>query len=241
MINLRFQPISSSDKEVKLSAIFKADNFVYTTFDENDNLLSYHDAVNFDQFSFIQERYPLLKTVKVAVKTPFFGHFGDINRIPFDQNKMLIDKLTGSEIWCAYESPFTLEEMEVKHFSTLVHHHFYRSNQDVFFIHFDPDQMHFYVQKEGQIVLYNSYPFEKVDDLLYYHSFIAQSLDVDTQNIPLHFSGHIEFNSIAFSKLSPFHNVIKFIEASKDTSIVSTRSDLNLHHFFDHIANIKCV
>lgn len=237
MINLKFDSDIAGVKDIKLSAIFEADNFVYTTFDQDNTMLSYNGGKSYKSFdSLIDNLQP--STIKVAVKSKMFGHFGDQERIPIEGQKY-IDKMTGKDIWCAYESPFTPKDVSVKHFSTVLNHEFFLNNDDVFLIHFDEDHLHFYVQSKGDMILYNCYQMKVEADLLYYHSLISQSLQIDVENTTLVLTGIIEEKSKAYTQLSPFHNKIQF-GSGLNFKIKTDRQDLKPHHFFDHMINLRC-
>jgi hypothetical protein len=147
--------------------------------------------------------------------------------------------MTGQDIWAAYETPFTPKDQKTRHFSTLLHHHYFLNSREVFHIHFDKNQMHFYLQNNGELILYNIYPFDEVGDVLYYHSFISQCFELDTQNKELTISGMIEFNSKAHQALAPFHNIIKFAKFPIG-DLITDRTDLRPYHFFDHFINMQC-
>ncbi len=237
MVDLEFDSNTLGVNNIKLSAIFEADNFVYSTFDQDNNMLSFNRGLPYTEFdTVINTINPV--TTKVAVKTPFFGHFGDQERIPME-GQFFIDKMTGQNIWCSYESPFTPKGVSIKHFSTLLNHEFYLDHRPIFHIHFDEDLFHIYVQNNGELMLYNCYKMDGEGDLLYYHSLISQALDLNVEFNTLRLSGMIEHYSKAYTQLSPFHNHIEFVN-SPDVNIITTREDLKPYHFYDHIINLKC-
>jgi len=238
MIDIDFTSANTDLKNKKLSAIFSADNFVYTLFDEQDTMVACRSMNDFRSFdSLVEELAP--SSISIVVKTIHFGHFGDVSRIPFQSPAMKIEKLTGQEKWCAYEAPLTPRERNVRHFSTVLNHHYYLRSNKVFQIHFDQERIHFYLQKDGEIVLYNCYPMASYTDLLYYYTFISQSIDVDPNTVPLYLSGLIDRNSKAFIELAALHNDIRFISLDQ-FSIHTTRQDLRKHYYFDHFINILC-
>lgn len=238
MINLEFNSKDIST-DSKLSAIFTADNFIYACFDQDNNIFSYRSGHKSEDLDDIVSKFNP-DNVRIAVKTTHFGHFGDKARIPFDKHKLTLDKLTGVDIWAAYERPFVGEQYETRHFSTLFQYEYYLNNDKIFHIHFDEDQMHFFLQVDGEILLYNHYPFHEVDDLLYYHTFITQSFDLKTEFIPLHLTGLIESDSKVHKAIEPFHKNLVFYNGS-NCKLISSRQDIHPCHFYDHIMNIQCV
>ena len=237
MIDLDFRS-KDINTNSKLSAIFTADNFVYACFDQDHNMLSYSSGHKAEEFNAIANSFDP-SNLKIAIKTTHFGHFGDKSRIPFDKHKLTLDKMTGVDIWAAYERPFVDENFNTRHFSTLLQHEYYLNKDEIFHIHFDKDQIHFYLQNDGEVILYNHFPLNDVDDLIYYHSFITQSFDLDVEIVPLYLSGLVEVNSKIHKALQPFHRNLIFVQGANN-DIKSNREDLHIYHFYDHFMNIQC-
>ena len=234
-------PYEGHDKKLKLSAVFMADNFVYGLFDSNDVLVGAYDLHPYQEFDAVIKKWQP-DVIKVGVKSIFFGHFGDLSRVPPSplESAKSIDKMTGQSIWCVYESPFTPKDLPVRHFSTLINHHYFLRHPKAFHIHFDEDHMHFYLQKHGEMLLYNMYRLDAVGDLMFYFSLLSQSFDVDPQKIPIYLSGMLDTESKLYNKLSSLHTNFEFAEyvVNADQSLPKS---IKAHHHFEHFINISCV
>ena len=240
MIHLDFDcnPIREYNNTI-LSVIFKADNFVFVIFDPDNRILCHHSHNELGSYQAVLDQYqPAL--IKNAVKTNLFGHFASEDSIKSQYSNLNVDKMTGQDIWCAYDVSMLPKSIPTRHFSTLVNHHFFIRNKRLMHIHFDENEMHVYVVKKGEMILYYVFPFDGSGDLLYYHTLVVEGLGINTAETPLILSGLIEEGSKAYQTISSYHADIRFANTPRYT-VNSSISELKPHHFLDHIVNIECV
>ena len=237
MINLDFYPKDISDIS-KLSAVFKADNFVLGLFDSRLNIIGHRSKLNAKDFNEVMSLYPRVP-VSIAVKTLFFGHFQEVPQVQQDDFSKHVDKMTGQDIYCVYEAPFIPDGCICNHFSTTINHHYYLQKGNLVYIHFDKTRFHIYIQSDGLMLLYNSYDYINEDDVLFILKTIEESFPLDYCQFETLVGGYLEPSSKLLSFLQNFIPNLRMV--APRYSVVSANPDLKPYHYIDHIMNVLCV
>ena len=237
MISIKYNETVAPQQNEVLSALIGADSVFYSIFDQDFTLKACNTvyykvfqellvAANFDSFVSLDMSNKFILSDNSSVS-------------PSESFDIVVDKFTGSNIFCKHLQHPLLNLNPEKHFVTAIDHHYYLLEKEVFHIHFDLNFIHIYLKKDGQFKFYNNYEVSTSDDVLYFVSLVCQTNDVEIKsNSSIFLSGMVDEKSEYVKLLSKFYYNIKF--ANPIDPRFKNFANFKSHFFLGHIINLSC-
>lgn len=90
--------------------------------------------------------------------------------------------------------------------------------------------------RQGQLLFYNTFPYQAAQDVLYYIMLLYDRFQLDTAEVPLYLTGAISADSDIYSKLYSYVGTLTFAGLPAHLSLGKKFSDLPPHLFFNLFA-----
>ncbi|WP_246034873.1 DUF3822 family protein [Polaribacter aestuariivivens] len=123
-------------------------------------------------------------------------------------------------------------EFEYKHHNTLLIDKFTQKNnkeQKAMFVNVSKTTLDIVVLEKKQLILSNSFTYHSKEDFLYYVLFVAEQLQLNTNEFPLHLTGEISVESDIYKLIYKYIKNVSFLESN---NTIFNKLDLQKHANF---------
>jgi hypothetical protein len=237
MISIKYNENNAPQQNEVLSALLGVDSVFYAIFDEGHELKACN-TVAYSVFQNLLSSASIQSFVSMDMTNKFILSDNSIVS-PSESFDIVIDKFTGSSIFCKHLQHPLLNLNPDKHFVTALDHHYYLLEKDVLHVHFDLNCLHIYLKRDGHFIFYNNYEISTSDDVLYFVALVCQTNDVEvTSDSSLLLSGMVDEDSQYVKLLSKFYYNVKL--AQPKHSKFNKFAHFKSHYFLGHIINLSC-
>jgi len=237
MISIKYNETVAPLKNELLSALIGVDSVFYAIFDQGFSLKSCN-TVEIKAFQNLLSSSEIVSLVSLDMTNKFI--LSDNNVVsPSESFDIIVDKFTGTIVYCKHLQHPLLKLNPDKHFVTAIDHYYYLLEKDVFHLHFDLNILHIYYKKDNQFMFYNNYEIATSDDVLYFVELVCQANNIEINvELKLNLSGMVDDDSAYVKMLSQFFYKIE-MAVPKDLRFKDF-GKLKSHYFFGHIINLSC-
>ena len=123
-------------------------------------------------------------------------------------------------------------EFEYKHHSTVLIEKLIQSNklkEKVFYVNVSKTTLDIVVLENNKLLLSNTFSYNTKEDFIYYILFVAEQLNLDTNEFPLYFTGEITLNSNIYKATYQYIKNVYFLES---TNTIFNELNIPLHSNF---------
>ena len=123
-------------------------------------------------------------------------------------------------------------EFEYKHHSTVLIEKLIQSNklkEKVFYVNVSKTTLDIVVLENNKLLLSNTFSYNTKEDFIYYILFVAEQLNLDTNEFPLYFTGEITLNSNIYKTTYQYIKNVYFLES---TNTIFNELNIPLHSNF---------
>tara|TARA_R110002049_G_scaffold24588_14_gene87010 strand:+ start:2554 stop:3387 length:834 start_codon:yes stop_codon:yes gene_type:complete len=123
-------------------------------------------------------------------------------------------------------------EFEYKHHSTVLIEKLIQSNklkEKVFYVNVSKTTLDIVVLENSKLLLSNTFSYNTKEDFIYYILFVAEQLNLDTNEFPLYFTGEITLNSNIYKTTYQYIKNVYFLES---TNTIFNELNIPLHSNF---------
>lgn len=117
--------------------------------------------------------------------------------------------------------------------SALIENALYSSHSNEYkaFVNIEKDFFDLAITQKGNLKLYNNFPYQSENDILYYMMYSFEKLGIKAGKIELTLSGEIEKKSTTYKKMNEFIHHLKFEKHSDEHSFSYTFKKVPQHYF----------
>lgn len=119
-----------------------------------------------------------------------------------------------------------------------IHH---QTQTNTIFVNMYSDIFDIAVMQKGNLTLYNNFPYQNEDDLVYYILYVYKQLELEPTKDPMLVSGDIKKNSNHIKHLKRFISEIDFLQPDNQYLYSYTFKKLDAHLFTNFFNLLNCV
>jgi len=166
-------------------------------------------------------------------------------KIP-SEDKINCDKLINTDAFLLYHSPLNLTDSINKYFPGSV----FRSHAGIFieillamfknlpikkrmFVNVRNAYLDLVITEGKNLLFFNSFHYQTKEDFIYYIIFVIEQLNLNPEEIELHFTGQIDKNSDCFDFTYKYVRNISFMNSDERFAYSYIFSDIPSHYYFN--------
>jgi hypothetical protein len=211
-----------------------ADSFFYAVLNENNDVIAHASFENLkysvaDKLqpilndTILKENFASINICSLSNNGILSGKRDDsiVNMFPSMESKSIyFEKLDGNDIFHYFGVSQHQErfldnltegrQSRLRSLASIFAHWFCTYSNPFIHIHFEENYMIIYVQNEGKVSFFNTFPYDSANDILYFALAVCQSTGISAMDNCLSLSGWIESDSKVFRTLTAYFRHVKF-------------------------------
>lgn len=234
---------------------------IHKELEKYDSFNTYLDLLEniIENDELLNQQYKKVKLVWLSTKntlipanlfsTENLRYYFEFNQILNDLDEIHYNELKYAQAYSVFTIPnqiatiFTRTYPKIKFFnqqSVSIESALYNTHSSDFkaFLNIENDFFDLIITQKGNLILYNNFPYQSENDILYYLIYSFEKLNIQIDKIELILNGNIDKKSSAYLKLNEFIRNIRFDKHSDEHSFSYTFKKTP-YHYFSNLFNLN--